>query len=155
VKDRIAGQGISRLDAHVLLPRNPDIALVGGPGFEFYVEGKNYDEDGKTLQVIRNKKTPVDTGNWRIELSPPVKAQDDLFMVVLLPNKTSELPPYQVRLLEKDSRIGCEIVSPHRTTRWWFDSSHHGPLVEVTSDDDRHRVYDARVAADDSEPGLQ
>ncbi|MDH3980385.1 MAG: VanZ family protein [Gammaproteobacteria bacterium] len=155
VKDRIAGQGTSRLDAHVLLPRDPDIALVGGAGHEFYVEGRNYDEGGKTFQSISKKKTPVEAGHWRIELSPSVKTQDDLFMVVLLPHKTSELPPYQVRLLEKDSRIGCEIVSPHRTTRWWFDSSHRGPLVEVTSDDDRHRVYDARVAADDSEPGLQ
>ena len=147
-------QGTSRLDAHVLLPRNPDIALVGGSGFEFHVDGKNYDEGGKTLQAIRNKKTPVDAGKWRVELSPSVNTQDDLFMVVLLPHKTTGLPPYQVRLLEENSRIGCEIKSPQRTTRWWFDASHHGPLVEVISGDGKHRTHNVRVDTGNSEPVL-
>jgi hypothetical protein len=150
-KERISSLGKSRLDAHVLLPRIPDIAVVGGPGFEFHVEGNNFDEGGKTLQAIRKKKTPVEAGNWRVELSPSVKAQDDLFMVVLLPHKISEQSPYQVRLLEEASRIGCEIVSPGKTTRWWFDSSHHGPLVEITSSDGRYRTHDVRVKADDRE----
>jgi VanZ family protein len=151
LKDQATRQGTSRLDVHVLLPRNPDIALVGGPGSEFHVDGRNYDEDGKTLQSVRKKRVPVEAGNWRIELSPSTQAKDDLFMVVLLPHKTPELPPYQVRLLEKDSRIGCEIVSSGKTTRWWFDSSHHGPMVEVISGNGRQRVHDVRVAADNSE----
>ena len=151
VKEQTPNQGTSRLDAHVLLPRNPDIALVGGAGFEFHVDGKNYDEGGKTLQTISNKKTTKEPGNWRVELSPSAKAQDDLFMVVLLPHKTSEQSPYQVRLLEEGSLIGCEIVSPGRTIRWWFDSNHHGPLVEVTSSDGKHRVHDVRVKTDDRE----
>jgi glycopeptide antibiotics resistance protein len=154
VEEHALNQGEPRLDAHVLLPRNPDIAVVGGAGFEFHVDGKNYDEAGKTLQAIKNKKTPVEAGNWRVELSPSVKAQDDLFMVMLLPHKTSGQPPYQVRLLEEDSRIGCEIVSSGKTTRWWFDSSHHGPLVEVISSDGRQRAHDARVVAVDSKQNL-
>jgi hypothetical protein len=149
-KGRSSNQGASRLDAHVLLPRNPDIALVGGAGFEFHVEGKNFDEGGKTLQAIKKKKT-VEAGNWRVELSPSVKAQDDLFMVALLPHKTPGVPPPRVRLLEEDSRIGCEIVSPDKTTRWWFDSSHHGPIVEVSPGDGRQRVHDVRIDADNSE----
>jgi hypothetical protein len=136
------------------LPRNPDITVVGGPGFEFHVEDKNFDEGGKTLQAIREKNRLVEAGNWRVELSPSVKAQDDLFMVVLLPHKTSGRPPFQVRLMEKGSRIGCEIVSAGKTTRWWFDSSHHGPLVEVTSGDSRQRAHDVRADAGDSEPIL-
>jgi hypothetical protein len=151
LKEQITSQETSRLDAHVLLPRNPDITLVGGAGFEFHVDGKNYDEGGKTLQQTRNKKTTKEPGNWRIELSPSAKAQDDLFMVVLLPHKTSGQSPYQVRLREEGSRIGCEVISLGKTTRWWFDSSHHGPLVEVTSSDGKRRVHDVRVEADDRE----
>ena len=144
--------GASRLDTHVLLPHNPDITLVGGPGFEFYVDGRNYNEGGKTFQSISKKKTPVEAGHWRIELSPSVKAQEDLFMIVLLPHKAPGLPPAQVRLLEKDSRIGCEIVSPGKTTRWWFESSYHGPMVEVTSSSGSHRVHDVRIDAGGSDP---
>jgi hypothetical protein len=101
------------------------------------------------LQAIKKKKT-VEAGNWRMELSPSVKAQDDLFMVVLLPHKTAGVPPPRVRLLEDDSRIGCEIVYPDKTTRWWFDSSHHGPIVEVSPGDGRQRVHDVRIDADNS-----
>jgi hypothetical protein len=49
-----------------------------------------------------------------------------------------------VRLLEDGDRYGCEIVGPKRTTRWWFDASHDGPLVEVI-DATGNRTHDRRV----------
>ena len=134
------------LDAHVLLPDDPDIAIIGGPGHEFFVDGRNYDEGGKTLQAISRRKTPVEAGKWRVELSPSKPAADDHFMVVLLPRKAPP-SPFRVRLLEQDSVNGAEIVSGDRTTRWWFDPAYHGPRVEVITAEGGQRTIDARVTA--------
>jgi hypothetical protein len=63
-------------------------------------------------------------------------------------------PEHRVRLLEDAVRVGCEIVGPKRTTKWWFDRSANGslvesisgPLVEIT-DNTGVRKHDLRVTA--------
>jgi VanZ family protein len=143
---RDGGRGVSRLNAHVLLPRTHDITLVGGPGREFYVDGTNYDEDGKTIEKIETRRKTVEAGRWRVELSPATSQSEDVFLVVLLPetNLDSEVQS-QVRLVEEDARIGCEIITGQRTTTWWFDQVSEGAVVEVRSGDGRREVHDLRV----------
>lgn len=104
----------------VLLPERASIAAVGGPGFEFFVDGENYDEGGKVQQAARLHRDP-DVGAWRIEVSPPTDEKDDLFLVVLLPSGNGAPAPHKVRLLREGARVGCEVAGPRRTTRWWFD----------------------------------
>ena len=149
----------SRLDAHVLLPGNRDITIVGGTGKEFYVDGRNYDEGGKTFQTPKNRrKKPIEAGAWRVELIPATQQEEDEVLVVLLPRSTSGAGPgHRVRLVEDNSRIGAEITSGNRTTTWWFEHSTTGPVVEVTSGNDRPQMHDLRVLSPNSDavaPGL-
>ena len=136
------GRSGGRLDAKVLLPKQATINALGGRGFEFFVDDKNYAEGGKVYDAVR-KLGPMqgEPGAWRIEVSPPQDEAADRFLVVLLPTKES-VPTHRVRLLESDSRVGCEIVGPKRTTRWWFERERNAAEIEIVEGgkESRHRV---------------
>jgi hypothetical protein len=134
-----------RLEGHVLLPGNAYIQKLGGTGFEFFTDGKNYDENGAIEKFLRSRKD-TEAGAWRIEITPAWEAYDDEFLVVLLPTLGDERPSHRVRLLEDNDRVGCEIAGPKHTTRWWFDKQHEGPLVEISEDSDIIRSHDLRVS---------
>lgn len=126
------GRAGGRLEGHVLLPREPLLQAVGGPGFEYYVDGRNYDEDGALLDHVRlRKRQQVEPGAWRIELLPKHAAREDLFLVVLLPT-AGGAPPHRVRLLEEAGQIGVEVAGPRRTSRWWFEAGRMTAAVELT-----------------------
>ena len=132
-QNRVGHHG-GRLQGHVLLPKQAHIQLTGGPGFEFYVEGKNYALD-KHMVKRRINKRGAEPGSWRIEVSPAFENTEDVFLVVLLPPLGEGIPIHKVRLLEEAGRIGCEIVGPSRLTRWWFDQNPEkgqGLTIEVT-----------------------
>ena len=52
-------------------------------------------------------------------------------MVVMLPSSLTARPEHQIRLLEDDGRVGCEIAGPERTTRWWFSPGRNGLDIEI------------------------
>jgi hypothetical protein len=145
------------LDAHVLLPENPNINIIGGPGSEFLVDGKNYDENGKTADLLRNtRRIGVEAGEWRVEISPEDKRQSDIFLVVLVPYGTPDSKPaYQVRKLEDSSRIGCEITFGNRRTIWWFGRREPGPVVEIHTGDGSPVIHDLRTRSPDIDAGVQ
>jgi VanZ family protein len=133
------GHGGGRLEGKVLLPKDALINTIGGHGFEFFVDAKNYDENGTLYEAIRKAGARnVEPGAWRIEVSPPQDETEDVFLVVLLPHAGNAAVP-RVRLLESGKRVGCEIVGPNRTTRWWFEPGHEGAEIEVESGVDRSR----------------
>jgi hypothetical protein len=133
------GHGGGRLEGKVLLPKDALINTIGGHGFDFFVDEKNYDENGTLYEAIRKAGTRnVEPGAWRLEVSPPQDETEDVFLVVLLPHAGNAAVP-RVRLLESGKRVGCEIVGPNRTTRWWFEPGHDGAEIEVESGVDRHR----------------
>jgi hypothetical protein len=137
------GRAGGHLRGVVLLPRDASINAVGGPGLEFLVDDRNYDESGKLTEIVAklgpNRSEP---GAWRIEVSPPRDAREDQFLVVLLPSLAGSKSPHQVRLLEAGARVGCEIVGPNRTTRWWFTPGRNGAEIEVV-EGGRTRSHDA------------
>ena len=134
------GHSGGRLEGKVLLPKGPVINTIGGRGLEFFVDDRNYDEKG-TLQALIHKLGPNrgEPGTWRIEVSPPQDEADDVFLVVLLPTALGARPAHRVRLIESGKRVGCEIVGPNRTTRWWFEPGRNGAEVEVTAGGDTRR----------------
>jgi len=142
------GRGGGRLEGKVLLPKDALINPIGGRGLEFFVDDRNYDENGTLRESIR-KLGPnnVEPGAWRIEVSPPRDAREDMFLVVLMPVAGSARPVHRVRLLEAGKRVGCEIVGPNRTTRWWFEPGRNEAEIEVSSGSDAHRYQVTGPAA--------
>ena len=134
------GHGGGRLEGKVLLPKEALINAVGGRGLEFFVDDRNYDENGTLPDLIR-KLGPnnAEPGAWRIEVSPPGDEREDMFLVVLMPIIGTSHPVPRVRLLESGKRVGCEIVGFNRTTRWWFEQGHIEAEVEVSSGSEVHR----------------
>ncbi len=134
------GHAGGRLEGKVLLPKGATINAIGGHGFEFFVDDKNYDENG-TLQNAIRKLGPNngEPGAWRVEVSPAEDAADSQFLVVLLPTGVNERPTHRVRLLESGARVGCEVVGPKRTTRWWFDPARNGLELEVIAGSQERR----------------
>lgn len=133
------GRAGGRLEAHVLLPRQALLQTVGGPGREFYVDGRNFDEHGTLWNRISpRKREQAEPGAWRIELQPRHGAREDLFLVVLLPSDGST-PTHRVRRLEQPGRVGAEIAGPRRTSRWWFVPGQQEVDIEVQDGQDRRR----------------
>lgn len=132
-QNRPGRQG-GRLRGLVLLPRDAQINAIGGPGLEFFVDDKNYDEGGKLQSMIKGLgPARAEPGAWRVEVSPGRDATDDRFLVVLLPTGSEARATHAVRLLEEGTRVGCEIIGPHRTTRWWFEIGTNRAEVQVVS----------------------
>ena len=140
VPDGKTGRSGGRLEGHILLPETPRVHIVGGHNAAFLVDGTNYDEDGALEKQMR-KRRKTEPGAWRIEISPEHDGAEALFLIVMLPSSLSSSPAHQVRLLEKTDRLGCEIVGPKRTTRWWFKPGHNGLDVEVIAPNERSRSY--------------
>ena len=59
-------------------PGKSAFEIIGGPGREFEVDGVNY-------PILKPKYSGAvhDSGNWRIEVSPTVAAQEDIFLNVM------------------------------------------------------------------------
>lgn len=136
------GHAGGRLEAKVLLPKGALINAIGGPGFQFFVDGANYDEHG-TLEATIRKLGPNngEPGAWRVEVSPPTDEREDAFLVVLLPTAAGVHPAHHVRLLESGKRVACEIVGPKRTTRWWFNPGLNYVEIEVSAGGEQRRYF--------------
>ncbi len=118
------------LTAQVLLPEQARLEKIGGPGQAFFVDGKNYDENGTLPEIIRKKRQPTEPGQWRMEVSPPDAQQDDEFLVVLIPRRGTASPLPTIRKLNQAGRNGVEIITSQGIRRWWFTPGRNGVQFE-------------------------
>lgn len=131
VEERAGRQG-GRLTGYVLLPREVHIQTIGGPGFEFFVDGRNYDEGGGVAE-LHVRKPDTEPGAWRIEAIPANDALEHCFLVVLLPTDRGTPPAHRVRLIDAEGGIGVEVSGPRRLAHWRFEpGSQHG-RVDIRS----------------------
>jgi hypothetical protein len=126
-------QSGGHLDAHVLLPQGARLNAIGGPGFEFWVDGKNYDENGALAGAIARRGQPVEHGNWRMEVMPPTHRIDDEFLVVLVPRSGLSAAAPSIRKIERGREHGVEIVGTAGTRLWWFDPETGSVNLETAS----------------------
>jgi heparin/heparan-sulfate lyase len=108
---RRAQSSRGRLTATVLLPRQPHIETIGGPGREFEVDGKNYPLTGK----LTGPHTP---GAWRAEITGgqgPLRQ----FLTLLVPADLDAPPDPPARLEEsaagwvvKQGELTVELLRP-------------------------------------------
>ncbi|MEQ1591249.1 MAG: VanZ family protein [Thiobacillaceae bacterium] len=124
-------QAGGQLTGRVILPENASIQTVGGPGYEFFVDGKNYDENGSLFEAIKNKGQPTEAGSWRVEVSPAHAKRDDEFLVVLIPRTVTSAPTPRISKIQLGNEYGVE-VSGKVTRRYWFSAERNGVRLEVS-----------------------
>ena len=103
-----------QLNLDVLWPAadNADVGKVGGPGKEYWVFGKNYAND---VPASRREKGSLETGDWRIEVSPKQAATEDLFFTVMQTTDRTAPKRLPVTRIEAGERVGCVIAGAEAT----------------------------------------
>lgn len=115
----VADNGPGRLFCRTLLPANPKLTKVGGPGHEFDYDGKNHWPRGY------KKGTPfpprLQMGAWRLDVEPADGAKECTYLHVLYPTdtKTAAMPPCSVekqgeRLVVKVGDLSHTFEPPKR-----------------------------------------
>jgi hypothetical protein len=112
-KMTIAENKGGRLTCLTLLPENPRLQLIGGPGKEFWVNGENFPIDSK------RQKYPsfIEPGEWRLEVSPLRKQTMDYFIHVLfVDDAEAALPDQNSAKLNKTDRNAEVLVAGWKIT---------------------------------------
>ena len=125
-------QAGGRLFGQFLLPADGQWSWVGGPGREFWVDGMDYNEDGKIHAQIARVDPLIEPGVGRLELAPGGARREDRFLVVLAPRLLqgdAGLP--QIIPLGSAGADGVEVRGPRRTVRWHFAGDRPGVVVEL------------------------
>ncbi|MGE5644552.1 MAG: heparinase II/III family protein [Acidobacteriota bacterium] len=96
------------LFVETLLPEDPAITAVGGPGYEFYnpFTGINYPVSRPEVAA-----EPRESGAWRIEVAPRRRAQSDLFLHALQMADGAAAAPVPTRLVSSDQATGVHFLS--------------------------------------------
>jgi hypothetical protein len=126
-----AGRGGGSLHAVVLGPEPVAQAFIGGPGREFEVDGRNYDDGGEVLRFLATRPAAErEAGAWRVELTASAGPRAE-FLVALLPRDPAAAPLPAVRRLADADQYGAEWEGAGRTLRWWFRPGEDLPRVEL------------------------
>ncbi len=126
------GRPGGRVEVAVLFPREAYLNAVGGPGFEFWVDGRNYDEGGEIWRRVAAAREPKpEPGRWRVEVVPPVARERDRFLAVLKPALAGRRNPTVVAPLEEGGTIGCRLAAGGRTVILRFPADRDGVIIAV------------------------
>lgn len=121
------------LTGRVLLPASAQLVTIGGRGFEFFVDSRNYDEDGQLPGLIeeRASRRGSEPGAWRLEVQPANSAERHDFLVVMqvgdfgedrsLPEMRIEHDGGELRLHIKGAAPGILVLpagSEDKRVRW-------------------------------------
>jgi glycopeptide antibiotics resistance protein len=133
------GQGGGQMEVHVLYPQEPLVSFVGGKGAHFFVNDKNYDEDGKIWASMGNRRD-LEAGAWRVEIMPSRAQREDLFMMALKPMARGKTNPVHIRRLEEENSASCEINGIARTLKLSFPLAREGVSIQVISAQKRRTI---------------
>ncbi len=121
----LAEQDEGRLIATTLLPENPRIEPVGGPGREFWVVDRNvpFSDDPDDIADLM--------GRWRVEVSPPDANEQDFFLHVLEVGDRSMESTTDGRMQKDDDqvRVRLQVGDGEATIRFALEGE---PKATVT-----------------------
>ena len=108
-----AVHGGSALFSKTVLPRKAIIRVLGGPGHQFEVNGQNYDMNSLWWKEVGTKayQEQIGLGWWRVEVEPPTKSADDLFLHVLWATPERQTEMFPVETTEDASQVGVRFVA--------------------------------------------
>ncbi len=111
VVDRTEHGASGRLVLNALLPAAGDVSMekVGGPGKEYWVFGTNHPNDP---DPGKSEKSSMETGAWRIEISPKKAAEENLFLNVMQVADRLSGAALPVARVDAGDRVGCRIDGP-------------------------------------------
>ena len=111
-----------RMYCRTLVPRDALLTPVGGPDKAFWAADKNWDivTDGLTEENLALM------GQWRVEVTPAVARQTDLFLHVIQVGDRGLARMDETALLEKRGSCGVRLSAAGRTWEVTFDVT--GPL---------------------------
>jgi VanZ family protein len=93
-------QGLSGMRVFTPAPEDRHVRVIGGPGGEFEIEGRNYDDNAMVQREVTRKKLN-EAGSWRVELESSAEGFHHEFLVFMLP-WVDELPG--------DVAVNCETT---------------------------------------------
>jgi heparin/heparan-sulfate lyase len=108
--------GDATLICRTVLPQSPTITTVGGHGKERWVDGRDWPSLEKT-------EWPPEAGAWRVEVSPSLPSQEDLFLHVLQAGSTDIAAPGAVTLIHASGEIGVRVLAQGREYEATFSQS--------------------------------
>jgi len=94
-----------KLFCRTLLPEQADLRVIGGPGKQFWSDGRNW-------PLPPGYRTPDTTpllGQWRVEVSPREAREEDSFLHLIETGDAAAPRMGPSKLVRRDGRIGVEF----------------------------------------------
>ena len=124
-----------------LYPENAVVTKIGGPGKQFWSDGTNWEipvltpEDYGYPQRanIPSNEWPL-VGQWRVEVSPAVEAESDIFVHMIQVGKESMGGLPKAKTVEDEKSLTVEFKYEDKKFRLTFDkTSDYGCKIEVNN----------------------
>ena len=105
-----------RLFSETLLPADAVVEKVGGPGREFWANGRNWELEApwreRTEKACAKSGRGPYWGEWRLETHPGAPRAEDRFLHVLTATGTNALAGVKTRLVREADRDGVTLFVP-------------------------------------------
>ncbi len=102
--DYTAVNGNGSVGIRTLWPQNTTTTLVGGDGYEFWVNGKNY----PVQYQVENEEDEYDAAAWRIEVEPNQVEENQMFVHTINIGDSINPAQPQGQLIRNENTIGVD-----------------------------------------------
>jgi hypothetical protein len=105
-------RGSTKFYLRSFLPERARMGVIGGPGREYWVDGKNYRP---------TRKRDAEAGEWRIEVSPREHEKYDVFLHAIYTCEHVHEPMPLCRLVEAPKQVGVQGSASDVAYTVWFN----------------------------------
>lgn len=108
--------GKGRLFCETILPADARLEKIGGPGREFWSNGRNWEPDAAFLASAASGAKETGRGPymgaWRLEVAPGAPRASDRFLHVLTASDTSVTAAPVAKMVSRDGMDGVTVAVP-------------------------------------------
>jgi heparin/heparan-sulfate lyase len=111
------------------------LTKIGGPGYEFYASGMNWELAPETAQRVEEQYGGGILGNWRMEVSPGVSRKEDVFLHLIQVGDTTLTSISPAELIEENGQVGVQFIDGNRIVTLSFaKNGGHAGHITITRD---------------------